>query len=182
MNIRILCIAAVAVAADITCANAQRKSVTTVTELKRADDVVVTPRDTEAEEMRKQQAMALENEPWEKRADVNGNGRVEPAEVRIYRLQVIDINHDGSISVEERRGYYEGWKRIVRTEEERKYDANADGFLEWPEAREFFKERLTIINTEGKAIVNTDIEREFDENCDGMIDGSETAGIQEALE
>ena len=145
-------------------------------------DGVVTPREMKKEVQFEKQHDAIVNTPWEKRADANGDGRVEPAERRAYRLQVIDINHDGIITVEERRAYYVSWKRVVNTDAERKYDANGDGYLEWPEAREFLKDRLTIINTDGKAIVNTDIEREFDENGDGVIDKEEAAAVREALD
>jgi len=126
--------------------------------------------------------LSVVNKPWEKRADMNGDGKVDPAEVRAYRLRVFDINHDGKITVEERRTYYVNWKRVVDTDAEKKYDANGDGYLEWPEAREFLKDRLTIINTAGKALVNTDFEREFDVNGDGVIDREEAAAIREALE
>lgn len=44
--------------------------------------------------------------PWEERADADGDGKVGPAEARMYRLQIIDINKDGAITVEERRAYY----------------------------------------------------------------------------
>ena len=136
----------------------------------RNKDGVVMPREMNAEKR------------FEKLADANGDGKVEPAEVRAYRYRVIDVNHDGKITVEERRAYYVSWKRVVNTEAEKKYDANGDGYLEWPEAREFLKDRLTIINTDGKAIVNTDIEREFDDNGDGVIDRSEAAELKEALD
>jgi Ca2+-binding EF-hand superfamily protein len=145
-------------------------------------DGVVTPREMKKEVQLEKRHDAVVNTPWEKQADANGDGRVEPAEMRAYRLQVIDVNRDGKITVEERRAYYVTWKRVVNTEVEKKYDMNGDGYLQWPEAREFLKDRLTIINTDGKAIVSTDIEREFDGNGDGVIDASEAVQLKEVLE
>jgi hypothetical protein len=100
----------------------------------------------------------------------------------MYRLQVVDVNKDGTISVEEHHAYYASWKRVVNTEAEKKYDANGDGYLEWPEAQAFLKDRLTIISSDGKAIVNTDIEREFDDNDDGVIDAIEAVRLKEVLD
>ena len=146
------------------------------------DDGVVTPREMKAEKNWEHKQQSTVNQPWEARADADGDGKVEPVEARAYRLQVIDINKDGTITVEERRAYYGSWKRVVNNDAERKYDANGNGSLEWPEAREYLNDRLTIINTDGKAIVNTDIEREFDDNADGVIDKVEAARLKEVLD
>lgn len=148
----------------------------------RNSDGVVTPREMKKEVQFEKKHDAVVNTPREKRADANGDGKVEPAEFRAYRLQVIDVDKDGTITVEERRAYYGSWKRVVNTDAEKKYDANGDGYLEWPEARKFLQDRLTIINTDGKAIVNTDIERDFDDNGDGVIDAIEAADLKDLLE
>lgn len=182
---RTLFLAVVAVAVSVACAQAQTKPVSQQKRLQHADrndDGVVTPREMRAEKVWEHKQLSTVNQPWEKRADANGDGKVEPAEARIYRTQIIDINRDGTITVEERRGYYASWKRVVNTDAERKYDANGDGYLEWPEARKFLEDRLTIINSDGKAIVNTDIEREFDDNGDGVIDRNEAIELKEALD
>jgi Ca2+-binding EF-hand superfamily protein len=174
-----------AVVVSVVNAQAQPKPVPPAKRLQHADrndDGVVTPREMNKEKQWEHKQLSTVNQPWEKRADANGDGKVEPAEARIYRLQVVDVNKDGTITVEERRAYYASWKRVVNTEAEKKYDASGDGYLEWPEARAFLKDRLTVINTDGKAIVNPDIEREFDDNGDGVIDRSEAVQLKEALE
>jgi hypothetical protein len=145
-------------------------------------DGVVTPREVHHEQQWEHRQVSKVNTPWEHRADVNGDGRVEPAEYRAHHLKVFDGNHDGVITVVERHTYWTGWKALVTTDLERKYDMNHDGYLEWPEAKLLLQDRLRIINTDGRAIVDTDLERDFDENCDGVIDRTEGAAIREALE
>ena len=182
---RTLCLAALAVAVSVVCAQAEPKPVAQTKRLQHADrndDGVVTTREMKKEKQWENKQLSTVNQPWEERADTDNDGKVEPVEARAYRLQVIDINKDGTITVEERRAYYGSWKRVVNTDAERKYDANGNGSLEWPEAREYLKDRLTIINTDGKAIVNTDLEREFDDNGDGVIDRSEAVQLKEALD
>lgn len=148
----------------------------------RNKDGVVTPREANKERQWEHQQKAIVSQPWEARADADHDGRVEPAEVRGYRLRVIDADHDGKITVAERRVYWVGWRAAVNTDVERKYDANHDGILEWVEAREMLRDRLRIIETDGRAIVNTDLEREFDDNGDGVIDRDEAAELKAALE
>ena len=180
-----LCLAFLAIAVSVASAQAQPKPVSQQKRLQHADrndDGIVTPREMKTEKSWEHKQLSTVNQPWEKRADANGDGKVEPAEARVYRVQVVDVNKDGTITVEERRAYYASWKRVVNTEAEKKYDANGDGYLEWPEARAFLKDRLTIINSDGKAIVNTDIEREFDDNGDGVIDAGEAVELKEALD
>lgn len=165
--------------------NAQSAPPPPAVRLQHADknnDGVVTPREMRKELRFEQTHESVVNTPWEKKADANGDGRVEPAEMRMYRTQVIDVDHDGKITVEERRAYYASWKRVVNTPVEKKYDANGDGYLEWPEAKKLLQDRLTIINTDGKALVNTDIEHEFDDNGDGVIDASEAVQLKEVLD
>jgi hypothetical protein len=65
---------------------------------------------------------------------------------------------------------------------EKKYDADGDGWLTGDEAKEYMKDRLRLIHTNGRAKVDTDIEKEFDANGDGIIDRSEAQAIRDALE
>lgn len=148
----------------------------------RNKDGVVTPREAHKEHQWEKHHLSRVDTRWEKRADANGDGRVEAAEAHAYRLKVMDANRNGVIEPAERKIYWTGWKGVVDTEAEKKYDANGDGYLEWPEAKEFLRDRLRIISTDGKAIVNTDLEREFDANADGIIDQTEAAAIREALD
>lgn len=181
---RILLLALLAFALSTACAHAGQKPSAgkRMQHADRNDDGVVTAPEMKKEKQWEHVQRSTVNQPWEERADTDHDGRVEPVEARAHRLQVIDVNKDGSISVEERRAYYGSWKRVVSNDAERKYDANGNGSFEWPEAREYLKDRLTIINTDGKAIVDSDIEREFDDNRDGVIDGVEAAQIKEALD
>lgn len=181
---RTLCLAIVALVLSISTAQAEPKPSAgkRMQHADRNDDGVVTAREMQKEKQFEHKQRSTVNQPWEERADADGDGKVEPVEARAYRLQIIDLNKDGTITVEERRAFYGSWKRVVNTEAEKKYDANGSGYLEWPEAREFLKDRLTIVNTDGKAIVNTDIEREFDDNGDGVIDAKEAAALKEVLD
>lgn len=145
-------------------------------------DGVVTPREMHKERQWERAKLSEVNRPWEKKADVNGDGRVEAAEAHAFHLKVMDANGNGIVEPAERRTYWTGWKGIVNTDAEKKYDTDGSGYLEWPEAKEFLRDRLRIINTDGKAIVNTDLEREFDGNADGVIDRTEAAAIREALD
>ena len=70
----------------------------------------------------------------------------------------------------------------MNTDLERKYDADGDGYLEWAEGRELLRDRLRVVETDGRAVVNTDTEREFDADGDGVIDRDEAAAIREVLD
>ena len=181
---RTLCFAIAALVLGISTAQAEPKpsAAKRMQHADRNDDGVVTAREMQKEKQFEHNQRSTVNQPWEERADADGDGKVEPVEARAYRLQIIDLNKDGTITVEERRAFQGSWKRIVTSDVERKYDANGNGSLEWPEARELLKDRLTIVNTDGKAIVNTDTEREFDDNGDGVIDGVEAARLKELLD
>ncbi len=122
------------------------------------------------------------NQPWEHKADRNRDGHVGPVEARAWHRRTVDVNGDGTITVVDRRAVLVSWRNAVNTSLEKKYDANADGFLEPAEARELLLDRITVIKTDGKAIVTTDLEREFDDNGDGVIDPDEAKAIQEALD
>jgi len=71
---------------------------------------------------------------------------------------------------------------VVDTPAEKRYDTNGDGYLSWAEGREMLKDRLAIIQTDGRAIVNNEIELEFDVNQDGVIDREEAAKLKAALD
>lgn len=97
---------------------------------------------------------------WEKKADLDRDGRVEAGELKAWR------HH----------------KAKVNTEVESKYDANSDGWLEPDEAREYLKDRYRVIKTHGKAVVNTAAEAEYDANNDGIIDVGEAEAMRNDLE
>jgi Ca2+-binding EF-hand superfamily protein len=114
--------------------------------------------------------------------DADNDGWVEPGEIHAWRYRVIDVDNDGIITVVEHRAYWAGWKGVVNTDLEKKYDANGDGYLDWVEAQALLRDRLRIIETDGRAIVNTDLEREFDADGDGVIDREEAEGIRDVLD
>lgn len=120
--------------------------------------------------------------PWEKAVDLNHNGKVDASELRAFHLTHLDFNRDGIITPAEHRAYWLQNRAVVDTMLEKKYDANGDGYLNWIEAREMFKDRHIIIKTHGKAIVSNDMELTFDTNKDGMIDRDEAAKIQAAFD
>ncbi|MFH0954354.1 MAG: hypothetical protein V1873_08500 [Verrucomicrobiota bacterium] len=145
-------------------------------------DGVVTHREAHKERAWEHEKLSDVNKPWERRADKDGDGHVEPGEYHAYRLQTMDANHNGEISEVERKFYWNRWNTAVNTEIEKKYDDNGDGYLEWPEAKELLRARLAVISTDGRAIVTTSLEREFDTNGDGVIDGAEAEAVRKALE
>lgn len=121
------------------------------------------------------------NRPWEQAADRNNDGVVDGTELRKFHLRHLDANHNGRIDSAERTAY---WDRrwTVNTAVERKYDANGDGFLEWPEAREMLRDKHALIVTHGQAKVDTDLELEFDANDDGILDRAEAVALLAALD
>lgn len=135
------------------------------------------PRELAAEKKHK----AKVNTPWEARADTNNDGKVSPGELRKYRLGRMDANKNGVVDIAERRVYWVAWRAKVNTPFERLHDTNGDGFIDGAEAQEMLRDRLRIINTQGKAKVNTPLEREFDANKDGVIDREEAQAIRDAV-
>lgn len=119
--------------------------------------------------------------PWEKTADANADGNVDVKELRLYHVKVMDSDGDGKITVVERKMYWMKKHAVVNTMVEKKYDANADGYLTWDEGREMMKDKARIIETDGRALVSNDLEMEFDANADGVIDRSEAPALMEAL-
>lgn len=120
--------------------------------------------------------------PWEKDADKNDDGKVDAVELRAFHISKLDANGDGHVDPAERRLYWTKKWRVVDTAIEKKYDKDGDGFLDWTEAREMLKDRLVLIQTDGKAKVDTDIELEFDANGDGVIDKAEAPALRAAIE
>lgn len=121
------------------------------------------------------------NRPWEAKADTDNNGRVSAAELKAYRLGIMDANHDGKIEAIERKNFWAIRKYVVNTPLEKKYDANGDGFLTGDEAVEFLKDRQRVLATDGRAIVNTPLEGEFDADNDGVISAEEAQAIKDAI-
>jgi hypothetical protein len=120
--------------------------------------------------------------PWEKYADKNNDGKVDAVELRAFHLVQLDANGDGVIVLAERRLYWAQKRAIVNTDLERKYDTNGDGYLSWDEAREYLRDRLRVIETDGRAIVNNDLETEFDADGDGILSRAEAAKLKAALD
>lgn len=148
----------------------------------RNKDGVVTPREVKAERRWEHQQRSKVDKAWEHKADKDKDGRVEPAEIRAFHLKRLDKDNDGVITVVERRTYWVGWRSVVDTELEKKYDANGDGWLDWVEARELLRDRRRVIETDGRAIVNSAIEKQFDANGDGIIDAQEAEELRAALD
>jgi hypothetical protein len=148
----------------------------------RNNDGVVTPVEVRREHQVEMHQRSQVNTRWEARADADHDGRVEPAEAQVYKLNVMDANHDGVVDAAERKVYWAGWQCAVTTETEKKYDADANGFLTWNEARELLRARALAASIEGRAVVDTDIEKEFDGNGDGVIDKVEAERMREAAE
>lgn len=145
-------------------------------------DGKIQPVEARKEKQFEQQQKSKVDQPWEAKADVNGDGRVEKAEVRRYTRQKMDVNNDGTITAEERSAWWIERKAKVNTAAEKRWDLDQNGVIEGDEARQMMQSRLVIIKTDGKAKVNTDIERAFDANQDGVIDSQEAGGLKEALE
>jgi hypothetical protein len=124
---------------------------------------------------------SLVDRPWEAAADINKDGRVDRSELHLYHQAKLDADHDGVISLEERRVYWIHKNAVVNTPEERRYDTNKDGYLSWQEGREMLKDRLIIINTDGRAVVTNELEFEFDANKDGVIDREEAKRLKDVL-
>jgi len=150
---------------------------------KKADvdkDGIVEPKEAAAAKKYLREKSVVDR-PWEEAADANKDGKVDWQEIRVYHKTQMDSDHNGIVSVEERRAYWVKTKSVVNTEYEKKYDTDGDGYLSWTEGKEMLKDKYEIIQTKGKAIVNTDLETEFDTNNDGVIDRSEAPAVREAI-
>jgi hypothetical protein len=121
------------------------------------------------------------NRPWEAKADQNHDGRVDAVELRQFHLTVLDANGDGKVDVTERQTYWIQRKMKVNTPAEVKYDANGDGVLTGDEARDYIKDRLLLIRTEGRAKVSNPLEAEYDADNDGILQPTEAEIMKEAV-
>jgi len=121
------------------------------------------------------------NRPWEAKADTNNDGKVSASELRTYHTTVIDKNGDGKIDAKERKGFWVHRKSKVNTAVEKKYDADGNGWISGDEAQELLRDRLRVINTNGRAKVDSAIEAEYDADGDGVIDKKEAEAIKDAL-
>ncbi len=103
--------------------------------------------------------------PWvrARHADRNRDGVVTAREIRMDRHW--PVNHRIAVT-------HALWKP---------FDVNHDGFIERAEYHAYLRDRLRIIDTDGRAIVDTDLERAFDVNRDGVIDRAEADAIREEL-
>ena len=148
----------------------------------RNQDGVVDNKEIQMEKQWEQKQRAKVNTWWEKRADTNNDGKVDTDELAAWKQltrERLDLNNDGVIDAKERRLSWRHARARVNTALEKKYDANADGWLEPAEVKELLKDRYTLIKTNGKAKVDTAIEEDYDTNGDGVIDAGEAAAMKE---
>ena len=153
--------------------------------LKHADknkDGIVDKKEIHMEKQWEHEQRAKVTSWWERRADTNNDGKVDSNELSSWKQltrERIDLNNDGVIDAKERRLSWRHARSRVNTALEKKYDANADGWLEPAEVKELLKDRYTLIKTKGKAKVDTAIEEEYDTNEDGVIDAKEAEAMRE---
>ena len=153
--------------------------------LKHADrnkDGVVDKKEIHMEKQWEQKERTKVNTWWERRADTDNDGKVDSNELSSWKQltkERIDLNNDGVIDAKERRLSWRHARSRVNTAVEKKYDANADGWLEPAEVKELLKDRHTLIKTKGKAKVDTAIEESYDTNEDGVIDAQEAEAMKE---
>lgn len=124
------------------------------------------------------------NSWWKKKADTNGDGKLDPAEAESWKRlekEKIDINGDGVIDAKEKRSSWMHARSKVNTSIEKRYDADSDGWLDKEETRKMLQDRQRIIRTSGKAKVDSEIEKQYDTDNDGIISRSEAAALKEDL-
>lgn len=124
---------------------------------------------------------AAVNRPWEAKADLNKDGKVDAVELRAFHRTVLDANGDGTIGAAERKAFWILRKCKVNTPAEAKYDTDGDGFLTGDEARLFLRDRALLIASKGKAKVSNPLEAEFDADNDGMIDPQEAEIMKDTV-
>jgi len=148
----------------------------------RNKDAVVDEKEMHMEKKWEQKQRAKPNTWWEKRADTNNDGKVDTNELSAWKKlekERIDLNNDGVIDAKERRLCWRHARSRVNTPLEKKYDANADGWLEPTEVKEMLKDKYELIKTHGKAKVDTELEQNYDTNKDGIIDAKEADTLKE---
>ena len=124
------------------------------------------------------------NSWWGSRADTNKDGKIDSKEMAAWKKlkkERLDLNGDGRITPEEVRLSWQHTRSDVNTPLEAKYDKNNDGWLQPQEAKEFLKNRLTLIKTLDKTMVESLIEKEYDINEDGFIDHQEAKILEKDL-
>jgi hypothetical protein len=125
----------------------------------RNDDGVVDKKEIKMEKSWELEQKSKVNTGWEKKADLDKDGKVEAAEANSWKHSRAKVN----------------------TDVEKKYDANADGWLEQAEVRQMLQDKNTLIKTNGKAKVDSPLEAEYDDNKDGVIDANEAGDLMEAI-
>jgi len=148
-------------------------------------DGVVDPVEKQQEKQWENKQRAQVNTWWENRADTNADGKVDSTELAAWKSlekERIDLNNDGTIDAKERRLSWRHANSRVNTEVEKKYDVNADGWLDPQETNAMLKDKYTIVQTNGKAKVDTGIEAEYDANADGVIDAAEASVMKEDIQ
>ena len=119
---------------------------------------------------------------WEKQADSNNDGTVTADEKSSWKAlckERIDLNGDGVIDDKEKRLCWRNARSKVNTGIEKKYDANADGWLQEAEVKTMLQDRAQLIKTNGKAKVDSPIEENYDANGDGVLDGTEAQAMMQ---
>jgi len=96
-----------------------------------------------------------------------------------------DKNKDGVVTKKEwkmEKKWEQKKRSKVNTALEKKYDADADGYLEPSERIQMLEDKYRLIQTNGQAKVDTAIEESYDTNSDGIIDVKEAQQLKEDLE
>lgn len=151
----------------------------------RNKDGVVTPQEIRREKAWTREQRSKANTWWERRADTDNDGRVDPAELEAWkkvRKERLDLNNDGEIDARERRLSWRNARSRVNNWLESGYDANGDGWLEPAESRRLMEDRYALIKSKGKARVDTELEAEYDDNKDGIIDAKELVLMKQDLD
>ena len=118
---------------------------------------------------------------WEEGADTDGDGVISREELKVERQDRFDRNDDGTVTRREIAKTATIRTKRVDTKHEEKYDADGNGFIDKSEGKEMLRDRLRVINTNGRAKVNTELEQQFDANGDGVIDREEAVALREAV-
>ncbi|RKY36930.1 MAG: hypothetical protein DRP78_02440 [Candidatus Omnitrophota bacterium] len=148
-------------------------------------DGVIDRKEWRKEKIREEKHQFKSNNWWRKRADTNNDGAVSADELSAWKQlskQRIDLNGDGEISPKEKRLCWRHARSKVNTRLEAKYDTNADGWLSPSEVKEFFKDRYSLIKSNGHAKVDSVIEEEYDFDHNGVIDSEEAKILKEDIE
>jgi len=117
---------------------------------------------------------------WERRADRDHDGYVEPVEARRAK-HVLDRNDDGHISAAERTAFWSRHRvRVVHVYEEQ-YDSDGSGYIEGEELRDWLCARVAQVSETSTIQANSRQEKMFDTNNDGLLDNAEAQVVREEL-